>query len=227
MTAGADAATAGGGERPKAILFDWDNTLVDSWPVIHEALTATLVAFGLEPWTLDETRRRVAESMRNSFPDLFGDRWEEAGKVFYQRFGAIHLKSLRPLPGAQRMLAELNEAGVYLGVVSNKKGEYLRSEAAHLGWDAYFGRIVGAFDAERDKPAPAPVEMALAGSGVRPGNQVWFAGDAGIDLECAVNAGCVPVLVRDSAPEPGEFRAHPPAWHFAECLALSNHVRRL
>ena len=24
--------------RPRAILFDWDNTLVDSWVTIHEAL---------------------------------------------------------------------------------------------------------------------------------------------------------------------------------------------
>ncbi len=227
MTPGPDAGAAGGGERPQAILFDWDNTLVDSWPVIHEALEATLVAFGLKPWTLEETRKRVGESMRDSFPALFGDRWEEAGKVFYERFGAVHLNRLRPRPGAERMLADLNEAGVYLGVVSNKKGDYLRSEAAHLGWDAYFGRIVGAFDAARDKPAPAPVEMALAGSGVRPGEKVWFVGDTEIDLECAVNAGCVPVLVRDNAPEPGEFRAHPPAWHFHECLALSNLVRRL
>ena len=29
---------------PKAILFDWDNTLVDSWTVIHHAMTATFEA---------------------------------------------------------------------------------------------------------------------------------------------------------------------------------------
>jgi phosphoglycolate phosphatase len=28
-------------QRPRAILFDWDNTLVDSWAVIHEALVVT------------------------------------------------------------------------------------------------------------------------------------------------------------------------------------------
>ena len=26
---------------PKAILFDWDNTLVDSFPVIYKAVTVT------------------------------------------------------------------------------------------------------------------------------------------------------------------------------------------
>ena len=28
--------------KPRAIVFDWDNTLVDSWPCIHTAMNATL-----------------------------------------------------------------------------------------------------------------------------------------------------------------------------------------
>ena len=29
---------------PRAILFDWDNTLVDSWATIHEALNFVMAA---------------------------------------------------------------------------------------------------------------------------------------------------------------------------------------
>ena len=50
-----------------------------------------------------------------------------------------------------------------------------------------------------DKPAVAPVEMALAGSGVARGPDVWFVGDTDIDMTCAVNAGCYTVLLRDRA----------------------------
>ena len=64
---------SGQGVGPRAFLFDWDNTLVDSWPIIHDALNVTLTAFGKEPWSLDETRSRVRKSMRDSFPKLFGD----------------------------------------------------------------------------------------------------------------------------------------------------------
>ena len=32
-------------KRPKAIIFDWDNTLVNSWPVIADALNYTLETF--------------------------------------------------------------------------------------------------------------------------------------------------------------------------------------
>lgn len=214
-------------QRPKAMVFDWDNTLIDSWPAIHDANNHTLEAFGLKPWTFEETKARVRKSMRDSYPELFGDRWEEAGRVFYERFSVRHLETVTPLPGAAEMLAGLRADGIYLGVVSNKKGDYLRDEARHLGWDAYFGRIVGAFDAARDKPAPEPVDMALAGSGVFPGSTVWFVGDTGVDMECGVNAGCLPVLVREAAPVEEEFIRHPPAIHVRDCEALLNLVRSL
>ncbi|MDP6788282.1 MAG: HAD hydrolase-like protein, partial [Rhodospirillales bacterium] len=90
-----------------------------------------------------------------------------------------------------------------------------------------FGRLVGAFDAEQDKPAAEPVELALAGSGISRGGDVWFAGDTDVDLECASNAGCVPVLIREDAPQTGEFKPFPPLWHFPNCLALSKLVQSL
>ncbi|HEY6335247.1 MAG TPA: hypothetical protein VI113_05115, partial [Alphaproteobacteria bacterium] len=42
--------------RPRALLFDWDSTLVDNWRSIETALNATLVAMGHAPWTAEETR---------------------------------------------------------------------------------------------------------------------------------------------------------------------------
>ena len=81
--------------------------------------------------------------------------------------------------------------------------------------------------ADRDKPATAPVEMALAGSGIECGAEVWFAGDTKIDLECAHNTGCVPVLVRADAPKPREFGPFAPVWHVTDCLALCKLIGRL
>lgn len=225
MTAGSPIAL--GLSRPAAILFDWDNTLIDSWAAIHDAQNHTFAHFGMQTWTLEETRRRVRGSMRDSYPALFGERWQEAGAVFYARFEASHLDSLAPLDGAEAMLAALHEAGFYLGVVSNKKGDYLRKEAARLGWDRYFGRIVGAFDAAEDKPSPVPVHLALAGSDVQPGAEVWFVGDADIDIECAARAGCVSVLLRETAPDVNEFIGYPPVIHVESCLALCNLLRTL
>ncbi len=213
--------------RPRAVLFDWDNTLVDSWPVIEDALNTALTAFGHAPWSRAQVKSRVRKSMRDSFPKLFGERWEEAGRVFYARYNEIHVEKLTPLEGAAEMLAELAGSGLYLAIVSNKKGEFLRREAATLGWDRHLRRLVGALDAPRDKPAIEPILLALEGSGIAPGGEVWLAGDADIDLECARNAACVPILLREHPPEAGEFPSHPPAWHFSDCRALSRALKSL
>lgn len=214
-------------EKPEAILFDWDNTLVDSWAIIHDALNFTLKTFAKEPWTMAQTRQRVRKSLRDTFPTLFGDQWEHAAEVFYSHFDEIHIARLSPFEGASEMLADLSDRGIYLGVVSNKRGETLRKEASHLGWDSHFSSLVGAMDAKNDKPATDPVELALSGSAHKSGGQVWFVGDADIDMQCAINADLAPVLLRSEAPEPAEFNGFEPLCHMENCQALSKLVKNM
>ncbi len=211
---------------PRALLFDWDNTLVDTWPTIHHALNVTLAVMGKPAWSFEETKARVRASARESFPALFGARAEEAMEVYYGTFEKSHLAQLRAREGAGDLLRGLSEAGRYwLGVVSNKTGPILRREAEHLAWHGYFDRIVGAADAARDKPAVEPVELALDGSGVRRGGEVWFVGDTDIDMLCAGNAGCVPVLLRPEPPQDGEFGDNCPRFHVKCCAALAELLR--
>lgn len=211
-------------KSPRAILFDWDNTLVESWGVIHEAMNLTLAAMGHDHWTREQTETRVRASLRDSFPTMFGDRWRDAERVFYNSFAAIHLQHLRALPGAGEMLADLAGKGLYLGVISNKRGEYLRREADHLGWTGHFRALAGAGDAARDKPAIEHVKLALGDLAC--GADVWLVGDADIDLKCATNAGCTPVLMRPAAPAEGEFPGHEPALYFPDCAGLLAYLRQ-
>jgi phosphoglycolate phosphatase len=179
--------------KPKAVLFDWDNTLVNTWPVIQEALNKTFAELGHETWPMETVKRRVARSMRDSFPEIFGENWHDAGDRYQQNFRAIHLERLEAFEGAEAMLAFLRRQPVYIAVVSNKKGVNLRREVEHIGWQKYFDKVVGADDTPRDKPFPEPVHAALSGSGIPPGPDVWFIGDSPIDMQCAHATGCVPV----------------------------------
>jgi len=212
--------------RPKAILFDWDNTLVDSWTTINEALNFLMAAMDRPPWTIDETRERVRLSLREAFPRIFGERWEEARDIYLNRFRAIHLERLTALPGRSELLERLSGEGIFLAIVSNKTGSLLRRETDHIGWTARFGSVVGAGDAPLDKPDAAPVRLALEPSGVDPGKTVWLVGDTGIDMECARNAGCVPVLLGNGTSD-AEFGVCPPRLTFSECPALFRFVRGL
>ncbi len=205
--------------HPRAILFDWDNTLVDSWATIHEALNFLMRAMGKPEWSMAETRERVRLSLREAFPPIFGQRWEEAREIYLGRFREIHLDRLTPLPGREAMLRGLAEREVFLGLVSNKTGELLRREVAQLGWSGFFGSIVGAGDAPVDKPAREPVHLALSPSGVPAGEEVWFVGDTAIDMECALNSGCIAVLLGNAATKPESAR-FAPLLSFADAAGL-------
>ena len=126
---------------PRAILFDWDNTLVDSWATIHEALNFLMRAMD-KPLNgrSQDTKERVRLSLRESLPAAFRRALGGgAARSISTRFRAIHLERLTPLPGPRGdCCATWPGQGIYLGVVSNKTGELLRREVARLGWSALF-----------------------------------------------------------------------------------------
>lgn len=196
--------------RPRAVVFDWDNTLVDTWPVIHSSFESTLVAMGHEPWTLEQTKDRVSKSMRDAFPELFGDLWEKARQIYYEAFEAVHLEQLVTLENARGVLDFLQGREVPMALVSNKTGRYLRREVEHLAWNGYFGAVVGAGDADRDKPHPESLALALGPMGLSAGPDIWFVGDSRSDLELARNAGCTGILIH---PDPERAKNA-----FSDCL---------
>ena len=112
---------------------------------ITAALNAVFSAFDKPLWTVDDTRDRVRVSLRESFPVMFGDKWEVARDLFYSTLTDKHLDHVTPMPGAREALI----AGVAFPqrVVSNKAGAFLRREVTHLGWDPHFTAVIGAGDA--------------------------------------------------------------------------------
>lgn len=211
---------------PKAILWDWDNTLVDSWANIHRALEITFKNMGVEFWSLEETKKRMHKSLEDSFPTFFGDRWTEAGDMYRNTFGKIHLEKLTPLPGSADTLRVVTDFNIYTAVISNKKGELLRRESDRLSWDSYFSGVYGALDVPHAKPAPDLAVKALENSGIECGKDVWLIGDSLSDLRCAHATGCTPVLFGDPQYIDKEgLKASPPVHHVADHAALQTLLR--
>ena len=103
------------GARPTVLLYDWDNTLVDGWAAITAALNVVFAEFAMPPWTVDDAKIRVRVALHESFPLMFGARWEHARDLFNASFHGRHLDHLRPMPGAAEALAA--SAAWPLGVV--------------------------------------------------------------------------------------------------------------
>lgn len=180
---------------PDAILFDWDNTIVDSWRTSYQAVNNTFAHFGKDPMTESEFLMVPQTSLKDNLPLLFGDDATEAEHFYYHFYGQIHLKELTILPGVLSLIQTIDAAGIPMAIVSNKTGKMLRTEVDFLNWNRYFEIVVGSRDLEHDKPSPVPALFALDACGVEPSKKVFFVGDSAVDVACARASGLTPVLI--------------------------------
>ncbi len=201
---------------PKAVVFDWDNTLVSSWRAIAEAINKTRVEFGLNAWSDEEIRKNCTRAARVSFPEWFGDKWKAAYDFYYHHVGNSRLDQISPTNGAVELLQWLKEKNIPLFIVSNLRGDLLRIEVARMRLENFFVAIAGAQDTPRDKPARDHVDYALKKGSIEAHADIWFVGDSEVDMQCAFNSGCTPVLIGapDKAKELGVRLVFP------DCQAL-------
>ena len=176
--------------KPSAIFFDWDGTLVDSMAALHAYYNHVLEHFGMPPITMEQAQSNIRRSAREVFPEIFGNKSDEALKVFYEFVEAEHLKHLKVFDGANEFLEKIEPHKIPMGIVSNKKHSFLLKEITHVGWDKYFISNIGAGEAAKDKPAPDPLLLAAPKINLSPAqNTLWYVGDTETDMLAAKAAG--------------------------------------
>lgn len=214
-------------QKPDAVIFDWDDTIVDTWQVVRTAINTTLEAFGHAPWSEDEARKRIGPPARILFSGLFGeDKWQDADKIYIEAYKENISAHIRLHDGVRETLETLKAAGVPMAVVSTKRGPLLRTEAAQLGLDAYFARLVGAGDAPADKPDAQAVHFALQDIKISALKSVLFIGDSATDMLTAANAGCTGILIETKPPAESALAAHPPAHRLKNHAELIGFLRK-
>jgi len=208
---------------PGALIFDWDGTLISSGNLIFHCLKETLNYMG----ATEPLKELPAISTKDFFALHFQGRSPEAEGYYYTLIRSQHLEHLVQQEGAIELLSFLKEQQIPLFILSNKRGELLRQEVQQLGWGGFFENVVGSCDAPRDKPSSLAVDFTLKTSSLVAGPEIWFVGDTSVDMECALQSGCTPVLITNNSLEMGNFSIFPPKIKTKNCLDLKNILHRV
>ncbi|MEC5292711.1 phosphoglycolate phosphatase [Aurantimonas sp. C2-6-R+9] len=188
---------------PKAVLFDLDGTLVDSAPDIHASLNQTLASYGEPPFTLEAVTRMIGGGV----PKLIERAYAALGKDIdpasrdkaVERFLAIYEPRATELTtltaGASEATRVFKEAGVPIGVVTNKPEAATREILAHFGLLELLDVVVGGDAGPDKKPAPGLLLLACERLGLGVADVV-FVGDSENDVEAAVAAKMTVIAVR-------------------------------
>lgn len=186
-------------QRPAAIVFDLDGTLVDTVPARISAWRDTLADAGirvphgrLDPMigmdgralareVADEAGRTIDQAEAEEIDRLAGERFDE------------HNQAPAPLPGALGALQQLEEAGVTWAIATSSRAEQVAASVAALALPRP-PRIIDGSRVAHAKPAPDLLLLAASELGVDPAG-TWYVGDSTWDMRAAVAAGMRPIGV--------------------------------
>jgi len=198
------------GSSFKAVLFDFDGTLADSYPAIAASVNYVRSRHGLPPLSEAEVRRHVGRGAGYLLEHTVPAGSLEANCAAYRAHHPSVLRSgTRLLPGAAEALNALHERGLLLGVCSNKPVDFTRELVAYLGIASCLNVVLGPEDVPHPKPAPDMLRAALSRLKVA-ADEALYIGDMGVDIQTARAAGVSVWVVPTGSDEVETLRqAHP------------------
>ncbi|OPY75773.1 MAG: Beta-phosphoglucomutase [Syntrophorhabdus sp. PtaU1.Bin153] len=187
----------------KALIFDIDGTLVDSFEAYHNVFNQGIAEFGNGPVSREALRDYLAkglslrEILQNVFLSPVDDAVYEAcrGKIF-QLFKEVELEGVTPFEGTEALFRSLKDKGIKIGIAtgrtSSPEDEWLRFR--RLGLDGFISALVTSREVEHRKPAPDAIIECSRRLDV-PLRQCVVVGDTESDIVAAKEAGAIAVAV--------------------------------
>lgn len=173
----------------RAVLFDFDGTLADSYAAITASVNHVRAAHGLPAMSVDEVRRHVGRGLPYLLEHCVPGMDLEADTRRYREHHPSVLESGTVLlPGAADTLRELHGRGLALAICSNKPKPFTQTLVEILGIAPYLTAVFGPQDVPRPKPAPDMLTHAIHTLGVA-ADDALYVGDMTVDIETARAAG--------------------------------------
>ena len=176
------------GDQLKAIIFDWDLTLWNSWDTHLHLLRQTADALGApRPETAEVAARYSIPFLRHLEWFFPGDQ-QRVMDTYMDFYRQIVSEMPHLYPGVTETLGRLKECGYRLAVFSDKRRAFGDAELAQTGIGGLLDYSLFLVDGRPYKPDPQGLLQVLDALEVAP-DQALYVGDTGDDMECAHRAG--------------------------------------
>jgi phosphoglycolate phosphatase len=131
----------------RAVLFDLDGTLVDSFAGIADAYRHVTSKMGLVEIDDVNLRPLIGPPIQVALGQHFGLNGaplEEAVRIFREHYGALGVFRYSKYPGIEEMLLALHDEGLGLYIATSKLATVAADLVEHAGWTSLFNVVGGA-----------------------------------------------------------------------------------
>src|SRR5437762_12834970 len=202
--------------RYRAVLFDLDGTLVDSYTALAEAVNYARREHGLQELSEARIREFVGDGLEKLLQRAFESPHVPASvqTAFENRYDEICCAESKVLADVEMTLDELTRLDVAMAVCTNKPTSFSRKILEFLGLARHFKAIVGPDLAGARKPEAEHLLCTLEATGAEAGDAL-FVGDMPIDVHAARNSGIEVAVVPTGSSSEEQLRAAQPD-HFLD-----------
>lgn len=174
--------------RYRHIIWDFDGTLFDTYPVMARAFTETMNEAGYSAdyrEVYDLMKIAISETVKKFQAEYgFG---QELLDAYRARRIELELAGARPFPGVEEVLTRVIAAGGD-NFICTHRGDSIYELLRQGGVEGYFKEITTSAHHFARKPSPEAVQYLLDKHGMDPAETLMI-GDRPLDVEAGQNAG--------------------------------------
>jgi len=128
----------------KALIFDFDGTLVDSEQAIYQCFQS--ITKKLAPNRVEYAKNiLIGPPLRNTASEILGHEHQGSLDEFVQLFITMHdeqvIKHTQPYPDVIQVLKQLHTQNIPMAIATNKRLVPTQKLIDHFGWNDYFQSV--------------------------------------------------------------------------------------
>ena len=185
----------------KALIFDFDGTLVNTIEDLKDSINMALISNGFDKqYSTEETKNLIGKGIRVlctralSYCSHTLEDEEKIYKSFYDFYLKNQTKKTKPYPNVIETLMNLKNRNVKIAILSNKKESNLLDIVDKLFPKNMFCYVIGKREDFPLKPNPISLLYLINLLEVKQ-EEVLYVGDSDVDMETADNANVKKIAV--------------------------------
>lgn len=176
----------------KVVIFDLDGTVLATLEDLANAVNHALESNGYATHSIEAVRTMVGNGVANliwrALPKDIDEKIHAKVLADFKAYYRDHINDCtRPYDGICDMLKKLRDAGIYVGINSNKFDAALQN-LCRIHFDGLYDYAAGECETTPKKPDPTAAERIIAAAGAEKREAIYI-GDSDVDIRTAENAG--------------------------------------